>query len=204
MADEPEWSLGLAKPPAWRADAGIVRFENPWIRVVEHEAVAPTGVSTPYGAVRFKNRAIAVLPLDKDGCVTLVGQQRFVTGAYSWELPEGGAGKEEPPLEGAMRELREETGLVAEVWLEILRLDLSNSITDEEAVCFLAAELSFAERAPDPTEAIAVARTPFRVLMQAVDRGQVRDALTVATALRAHHMAVTGSLPAALARLVLA
>jgi 8-oxo-dGTP pyrophosphatase MutT (NUDIX family) len=168
-------------------------------------AIAPTGRSSPYGLVRFKNLAVAVLPIHDDGTVVLVGQHRFPFAEYSWELPEGGAPLAEDPLEGAKRELAEETGLMATEWREILRTQLSNSVTDERMVGYLALGLSPAAsaHAADETEAIAMVRVPFREALEAAVAGHLPDMLTVAMLLRGHHMAIEGSLPGALARAML-
>jgi 8-oxo-dGTP pyrophosphatase MutT (NUDIX family) len=171
--------------------------------LVEYDAVAPTGHQTHYGVVRFRTRAVGVLPLHGDGTVTLVGQQRFPLGNYSWEMPEGGVPFAEDPLDGARRELREEVGLVAADWREILRMELSNSTTDEQAVCFLARDFSETATDPDETERLDVVRVPFRTLLAEVVAGRVRDSMTVAAVLRAYHMAREGELPDALARAML-
>ena len=200
---EPFWAKGRDKPPAWRSGPGRRRFANPWIELVEYDATAPTGFETQYAVVRFRKLAVGVLPICADGTVVLVGQQRFATAGYSWEMPEGGAEPEEDPLAGARRELGEEAGLVAASWREVLRMDLSNSVTDERAVCFLAWDLTAGETAPDETERLEVVRVRFRALLEAAGSGLVRDALTVATAFRAYHMACEGELPAELARAML-
>jgi 8-oxo-dGTP pyrophosphatase MutT (NUDIX family) len=153
--------------------------------------------------VRFKNLAVGVLPVDEDGSVVLVGQQRFPLMSYSWEMPEGGAPLAEDPLEGARRELREEAGLVAADWTRILDLELSNSVTDERGVCYLACGLSVCEAEPDRTERLDVVRVRFRELLAAIAAGTVRDSLTVAAALRVYHMAREGELAGALARVML-
>ena len=49
---------------------------------------------------------------------------------------------------GARRELREETGVEAETWRELARVHLSNSVSDELAVLFLATGLTRARRRP--------------------------------------------------------
>jgi 8-oxo-dGTP pyrophosphatase MutT (NUDIX family) len=203
MTGEPPWAKGREKPPAWKSGEGRVRFENPWLKLVEYDAVAPTGHQTHYGVVRFRTRAVGVLPLHGDGTVTLVGQQRFPLGNYSWEMPEGGVPFAEDPLDGARRELREEVGLVAADWREILRMELSNSTTDEQAVCFLARDFSETATDPDETERLDVVRVPFRTLLAEVVAGRVRDSMTVAAVLRAYHMAREGELPDALARAML-
>ena len=66
--------------------------------------------------MQFKNRAVAVIPIDQDGNTRLVGQHRYPTNTYEWEVPKGGVPPDESVLSGAKRELREETGLIAERW----------------------------------------------------------------------------------------
>jgi len=202
-ASEPKWARGLAKPPPWRSAGGETLFENPWLRLTRHPATAPTGATADYAVMRPKNVGTGVLPIHDDGTVTLVGQQRFALANYSWEMPEGGAPLGEDPFDGVRRELAEEAGLAAEHWVPALTMELSNSITDEIAMTWLAWGLSAAPTAPDPTEAITVVRAPFLDLLDEIGRGTVRDAMTVATAYKAHHMAVTGELPEALARALL-
>lgn len=200
-SDEPDWAAGRPKPPPWRDGGGRTVFENPWMRVTEHAATAPTGAkAAAYAVMRPTHLAVGVLPIHNDGTVTLVGQQRFALMNFSWEMPEGGAPPDEDPLDGARRELAEETGLQAKVWREALRLEMSNSITDERAISWLAWDLSAA--APvgtDATEALVTARVPFMTLLDEIALGRVRDAFTVATALRAYHMARENTLPGWLA-----
>jgi len=200
---KPVWLRAHGSP--WRPGTERVAFESGWITVTEQVAVAPTGKPSPYGLVRFKNLAVAVLPIHEDGTVTLVGQHRFPLRDYSWELPEGGSPLDEDPLEGAKRELAEETGLAAAEWREVMRTQLSNSVTDERMVGYLATGLSPAGAAhrADETEAIARARVPFREALDAAVGGHLPDMLTVAMLLRGYHMAREGSLPGALTRAML-
>lgn len=201
MAQTPAWMAPHGKP--WRRRGERTAFESPWLAVREYAAVAPTGKPATYGAIHFKNLAIAVLPLHEDGTVTLVGQNRFVFGDYSWEIPEGGGAVDVDPLETARRELREETGLEAAEWRRILEVQLSNSLTDERAFGFLATGLTEAGTQPDETEDLAIARVPFGEAMEAATSGLIKDALTVAMLLRLHHMAAKGELTGGLARFVL-
>ncbi|MBX3478438.1 MAG: NUDIX hydrolase [Brevundimonas sp.] len=201
--NEPPWARGLPRPPPWKDAGGRTVYENPWLRLTEHEAVAPTGAPALYAVMRPANLAVGVLPIHEDGTVTLVGQSRFACADFSWEMPEGGAPFEEDPLDGIKRELAEEAGLKAEHWLPALRLQTSNSVTDERALTWLCWGLSSTPVAPDPTEVIVTARTPFLTLLEAIGKGQVQDALTVATTLRAYHMARESLLPAWLAHVML-
>ena len=142
----------------WRITSAREVFDNPWINVKDHAVVHPDGSPGQYGVIRFKNLAIGVLPIDADGCTVLVGQHRFPHNSYSWELPEGGGALTVPPVEAAKRELEEETGLKAQSWAPLCDFDISNSITDEKAVCFLAWDLALGNAQPDPSEALTIKR----------------------------------------------
>lgn len=203
MSQKPLWLKAHGKP--WSQGEARTVYENPWIKVTEQTAVAPTGAPATYGVVGFKNLALAILPIYADGSVVLVGQHRLPFGDYSWEIPEGGGPKGEAPLDGAKRELAEEAGLAAGEWREILRLQLSNSVTDELAIGYLATGLTPVQGVHhvDDTEDIARTRVPFGEALEAATSGHILDALTVAMLLRAYHMAREGHLPDALARAML-
>jgi 8-oxo-dGTP pyrophosphatase MutT (NUDIX family) len=199
----PRWAEGLPEAPRWRSLGESVLVETPWMRVTRHPAVAPTGADADYVVMRPRNVGTGVLPLHEDGTVDLVGQHRFTLMRYSWEMPEGGAPMDEEPFDAVRRELAEEAGLAAEHWRAALDMDLSNSITDERAMTWVAWGLSAVPVDPDPTEVIVSVRVPFRDLLAEIERGAVRDSLTVATAYKAYHMAREGELPAALAQAML-
>ncbi|TAJ70669.1 MAG: NUDIX hydrolase [Phenylobacterium sp.] len=201
--EKPAWLRAHGTP--WVRGWGRAIFENPWITVTEFAATAPTGKPARYGLVSFKNYAVAVLPLYDDGTTVLVGQNRFPAGDYSWEIPEGGGPLEHDPLESAKRELAEETGLQAAEWHEVMRAQLSNSVTDEQMFGYLALGLSRARAGQemDDTEAIEVVRVPFREALDAAMAGDIKDMLTVAMLLKAYHMAREGHLASALARAML-
>jgi 8-oxo-dGTP pyrophosphatase MutT (NUDIX family) len=201
MSQKPGWLKAHGGP--WIRGETRVVYENPWIRVTEHQATAPTGSPALYGLVGFKNLALAILPIHDDGSITLVGQARFPAQDYSWELPEGGGPLGVDALESARRELREEAGLEAADWRPILEAQLSNSVTDERAIGYLATGLTPVDAEPDETELIALARVPFREALDAALAGHMKDMLTVAMLLRGYHMAREGALPGALARAML-
>lgn len=199
MPPSSKWNRAHGTP--WKRGQGRQIYDNPWITVTEFAATAPTGRPAMYGLVEFKNRALAVLPIHQDGTVELVGQNRLPFADYSWEIPMGGGPLDEDPLAGAQRELQEETGLVASEWREVLRLQISNSVTNELGVGYLALGLSqSAALKSDPTEDIVRMRVPFREALDRVLDGKITDALTVAMMLRAYHMAKEDGLPRGLAR----
>lgn len=186
----------------WRVRAVRRPFENPWFAIDEHDVVHPDGSDGYYGVIRVRRLAVGVLPIDAQGNVHLVGQWRFPLGRYSWEMPEGGAEPGEEPQSCARRELAEETGLRAERFDEILRMDLSNSITDEQAIIYLATGLTPGPKAPEPSERLKHMTAPFVEALSCAADGRITDAMTVAALLRTHHMLTTGSAPAELAAIL--
>lgn len=61
----------------WTTRSCDVVYDNPWIEVSHHEVTTPTGSDGVYGVVRFKNLAIAVVPIDEYDHTWLVGQYRY-------------------------------------------------------------------------------------------------------------------------------
>ena len=158
------------------------------------EALAPTGVEATYGFVHFQNLAVGMLPIDDQGMTWLVGQHRFTSGQYSWEIPEGGGDPERPPLEAAKRELAEEVGLGASTWVEIMAdVYLSNSVTDERGFAFLATDLHpVTGGAKDDVEALAVRKLEVCELVRLVLSGEITDAFAQLIVLRARALALEG------------
>jgi 8-oxo-dGTP pyrophosphatase MutT (NUDIX family) len=184
---------------------GVTRpFENDWFRIDSYAVIHPGGAEGIYSVIRPRRLAVGVLPIEPDGSVHLVGQWRFPLGRYSWEMPEGGGEPGEDPLDCAKRELAEETGLTAARYQHVLEMDMSNSLTDERAVLYIATGLSPGEARPEATEVLKRRRAHFQDVLGRVADGRIRDAMTVAAVLRAHHMAVTGQLPADIAQAMLA
>ena len=169
---------------SWKKLSSRIVYDNPWITVFEDHVLNPGGGENQYGHVHFKNRAIAIVPLDEDGNTWLVGQDRYTLGAYFWEVPMGGAADGEEPLAAAKRELKEETGLTAEKWTKVMTLHLSNSITDEEGIVFVAEDLSDGEPEFDETEKLEIRKMPMKDALKMVDRGEITDAVSVAAILK--------------------
>ncbi|MDZ7628389.1 MAG: NUDIX hydrolase [Parvularculaceae bacterium] len=187
----------------WTVNEAREVYRNPWINVTDYAVTRPDGAIGQYGIVAFANLAVGVLPIDGEGMTTLVGQHRFPHDAYSWELPEGGGKLTESPLDAAKRELKEETGYQARQWLSLAEFDISNSVTDEKSVCFLAWDLEPGPAAPEPDEVLSHRRVSFSALHKMVLEGDVRDSLTIIMVLKAAALARSGALPDAVLKLLL-
>lgn len=163
----------------WRRRTRRTAYQNPWITVWHDEVTRPDGQPGIYGVVHFANLAVGVVAIDAEDRVVLVGQDRYTLDAWSWEIPEGGVPMDEEPVEGARRELREETGFEAAEWREIGRVHLSNSVTDEAGTLFVATGLTAGQATPDGTEAIEVRHVPFGEALEMTLDGRITDILSV-------------------------
>jgi ADP-ribose pyrophosphatase len=182
------------KENPWKIVAQKAVYDNPWINVTEFDVLNPSGNPGIYGKVHFKNIAIGILPLDDELNTYLVGQYRFPLEQYSWEMPEGGGPIGIDPIESAKRELLEETGLKAESWTEILQIHLSNSVSDELSILYLARGLKQFEAEPEETEQLIVNKVPFEEVYQMVCRGEITDAMTVAAVLKVRLLIIENQL----------
>ena len=173
----------------WITHASDEKYDNKWISVTEYQVTNPGGKPGIYGKVHFKNKAIGIIPLDKQMNTWLVGQHRYTLNEWSWEIPEGGGPIEIDVLESAKRELKEETGLTAKRWTQILRVHLSNSVSDEEGFIFLAEELTEGVKEPEDTEAdMKVLNLPFAEALRMVLQGEITDSLSVMGILKVGRM----------------
>ncbi len=172
----------------WVRRSSSVPYTNPWIQVEHHEVTDPAGRTGIYGVVRFRHIALGCVPLHDDGTVTLVGQHRYPLDMWSWEIPEGGGGKDLEPVEEMKRELREEAGLTAKEWIPLGNLQPSNSVTDEQAILWLARGLTEVKNQLDSTEGdLQVKRIPFQEAVEMALDGRLTDAISVAALVRAAH-----------------
>ena len=171
----------------WKRKSRNNVYDNNWISVFHDEVVNPNGGNGIYGVVHFKNLAIGVIPIDENWFTWLVGQHRYPQNKFSWEIPEGGGPLAIDPLASAKRELQEEVGLAANKWKLILEMDLSNSVSDERALIYIARDLHEVDKMPEETEELHLRHLPFKEAYEMVLKGEITDSMSVAGILKASH-----------------
>jgi 8-oxo-dGTP pyrophosphatase MutT (NUDIX family) len=164
----------------WTTLSGEVKYDNRWINVTEYQVINPAGGKGIYGKIHFKNKGIGIIPLDDEGNTWLVGQYRYTLDEFQWEIPEGGGPLDEFPLLAAQRELKEETGITAKKWTTLLRMNPSNSVSDEESIVYVAEDLTFGQNLLEETEAdLKVWKLPLQEAIDMVMRGHIRDSMSM-------------------------
>ena len=169
----------------WKTISTRHIYKNAWIQVREDQVLRPDGSPGIYGVLESKV-ATGVVALTERNEVYLVGQYRYPTKHYSWEIIEGGAEPGEAPLSAVKRELREEAGLEARSWEELGgEIHLSNCFSAEVAHLYIARDLTVVPPQPDVTEILEVRCLPFAEAMKMVDSGEIKDAMSIIGLLRA-------------------
>jgi len=163
----------------WKIIDASELYQNNWISLTHYNVINPSGGLGIYGKVHFKNLAIGIVALDDELNTYLVGQYRFTIDKYSWEIPEGGCPKNENPLVAAKRELLEETGLKANQWQVLGTAYLSNSVTNEYSVYYLASGLSQHAAAPEETEQLSIKKISLKEALEMIEEGEINDALSI-------------------------
>lgn len=169
---------------SWKTQREQVVYDNAWITVRHADVIAPTGHEGIYGTVHYKHFALGILPLDKEYNTWLVGQYRYPLRSYSWEIPEGGGKVDAEPLPAAQRELAEEVGLTASHWRELQRVHLSNSVSDELGIIYLATGLEHTAAMPDETEVLTIRKLPLAEAYRMVENGEITDTMSVIAILK--------------------
>ncbi|HEY7773048.1 MAG TPA: NUDIX hydrolase [Marinagarivorans sp.] len=175
----------------WQCLDSEVVYENPWISVRHENVITPGKTAGIYGVVHFKGTAVGVVPIDSAGNTWLVKQTRYTLNRETYEIPEGGAAPNEPTIDCARRELKEEVGLEATDIQYLMTIHLSNSVTDEAADIFVAKGLTEGAVAHEASEDITVIKLPIKQALAMTLNGEITDAISVAALQR---LALTGEI----------
>jgi len=127
----------------------------------------------------------AIVALDSRDNVLLVRQYRKPAEKMLLEIPAGGIERGEKPLDGARRELEEETGFSAEKWEELSFFYTSPGFTTEFMYLYLATDLKPLKRAADDDEDIELVRVPLKKTPELIASREICDAKSIAGLLMA-------------------
>jgi 8-oxo-dGTP pyrophosphatase MutT (NUDIX family) len=171
--------MPMSTDSPWTTLSSREIYANPWMSVREDQVIRPDGNPGIYGVVSTRVAA-GVVAIDDSGGVVLVGQYRYPTEQYSWEIIAGGGPSGDDPEVIARRELQEEAGLEAATLRPLGGpMQLSNCISSEIGHLFLATDLSATASSPDPTEVLELRTVPLQAAVRMVEAGEITDAFSV-------------------------
>ncbi|MBM7656372.1 NUDIX domain-containing protein [Neobacillus cucumis] len=148
------------------------------------QVVLPNGEEKTFSYLDFA-KGVCVLPITNDHEVVCLRQYRHAVNSWEWELPAGMIDSEgDSPLDVAKRELEEETGYVAEHWLELGSFYPSPGSTTEEIFLFAAAGLTATEQRLENSEQIELHYLQMEELKELVVKGDFKHGAGLAAILR--------------------
>jgi len=160
-----------------------VAYEGPLFRVLSDELQEPNGKIVKRDVIRHNGSAV-ILAIDsskskKNPLVLIERQFRHAAQQYLYEVPAGKMEDGEDHLEGAKRELLEETGYRAKKWTKLVRYFASPGFLGEWMQVFLAEDLTAGEAQPEEDETFELQFVPLSELLRLADEGKILDGKTL-------------------------
>lgn len=123
--------------------------------------------------------AVAVIPINEKGNLLLVKQWRRAANQIILELPAGTLEKNEEPLECAQREIQEEIGYKADIFISLGGFYSSPGFCTEYLYLFIAEDLTESVLLQDEHEAIDVVEISLSEALSLIDSHQMNDSKTI-------------------------
>jgi ADP-ribose pyrophosphatase YjhB (NUDIX family) len=170
----------MANQNFWQTIGSQVVYQNPYFSVREDTVIRPDGKPGMYAVVE-KSPSVFVVALTEANEVYLIGQYRYTTQRYSWELPAGGTDGENA-LQAAQRELQEETGLVSDNWEEAGSYNPLNGSVNTTAYVYVARNVKQTMSHQQEEEGItSTVALPVRRVFEMILSGEISDGETIAS-----------------------
>lgn len=164
--------------------------DNPWWTYKHDTYEKPNGETGDYYYCDAKGYAM-VIPVLEDGRIVLTLQHRYLANKQSIEFPAGGIEDSADALSCAKRELKEETGCVAEDFIKLGIFEPHNSMTKDTAHVFLAKVVEQGQQQLEDTEDIEILYRRPDEIDDMIKRNDIWDGETMAAwALARHHFFV--------------
>ena len=150
------------------------------------EVLLPNGCYLDLEVVRHPGGAV-IVALNDARQVCLLRQYRHAANSQTlWELPAGCIDPDDPsPVHTAQRELQEEAGVIAKVWVPLGSILTSPGFCDEILHLFLARGLTFVDSRCDEHEIIEVHWLDLEQATAMAASGEIMDAKSIAGLFRA-------------------
>jgi ADP-ribose pyrophosphatase len=164
-----------------------VVYTGPLFRVLHDKIVEPGGSKNERDVIRH-NGSVVILAIDnsknkKNPWIVMERQYRHAANQFLWELPAGKLEAGEDALEGAKRELAEETGYRAKKWKPLVEYYASPGFLGESMKVFLAEGLSAGDASPEEDEKIELRLVKLSEVVEMIEKGAILDGKTLCSVL---------------------
>jgi len=168
----------------WKIKSSEVKYKNQWIEFREDKVIQPDGKDSVFCVTTIKP-GVSVLPVDDEGFAYLTEEFRYAIGKQSIETVSGGIDNNEDSLAAAKRELKEETGIEAQEWISLGKVDPLTNMVLGPSWPYLARKLTFGNANPDSVEQIKIHKVRFEDAVQMVVESKITHAQSCVLILKA-------------------
>lgn len=167
--------------------SSAVVYNGALFRVTQDKLIEPGGKEAVRDVVRHNGSAV-ILAIDnsknkKDPWIVMERQYRHAANRFLWEVPAGKLEPGEDPLEGAKRELEEETGYRARKWTELVEYYASPGFLGESMKVFVAEGLMPGDARPEEDELIELRLVKMSEVLKTIEKGGIMDGKTLSSVL---------------------
>lgn len=156
----------------WKVKNSEIVYKSNFVKLQVDKVDTPDGNPGDFATVTLR-KGVAVLPIDENGNVFLVQQYRYGIEEVSIEVVSGGIEENEPPLQTAKKELKEEAGIVAEKYTSLGMINMDTSIVICPVYFFIAEYLTIEEQEQEGTENIKILKLPLHEAVTMVLEGKI-------------------------------
>jgi len=153
-------------------------YQGNFIGVESWRVLLPNGKEATRDVVIHPGASV-VIPMTEDGQIYMVRQFRKPIEQISLEIPAGKLDKGEDPLDCAVRELKEETGLETKDIRHLINIHSAPGFTDEVLYMYVARDLHQGESCADEDEFISAEKYPIDTLVEMIVKKEITDAKTI-------------------------
>lgn len=165
---------------SWQTKSSKIVHENPWYRIRQDKVIRPNGEPGEFNVIEDAD-AVFIIPVTDDGKILFVHLYRYPTQMDSWEIPAGGIDAGEQPLQAAKRELIEETGMTADEWQDLGKIQINNSKNTAIGTVFVCRGLQHGQKHDQAEEGITKTLAFMRdEIKQMIANDEITDASTLA------------------------
>jgi ADP-ribose pyrophosphatase len=164
-----------------------VVYEGPLFRILHDKLIEPGGRESERDVIRH-NGSVVILAIDdsknkKNPWIVVEHQYRHAANQFLWELPAGKLEPGEDALDGAKRELAEETGYSAKKWKPLVEYYASPGFLGESMKVFLAEGLLAGDAHPEADEQIEFRLVKLSDVLKMIEKGAILDGKTLTSVL---------------------
>ncbi len=158
-------------------------FDGPVFQVVRDHLIEPGGKEATRDIIHHNGSAV-ILAIDhskskKDPWIVMERQYRHAANSFLWELPAGKLEPGEDSLEGAKRELAEETGYRAKTWKFLAEYYASPGFLGEAMQIYVAEGLTSGDTHWDGDEQIEFRLVKLSEILKLIEKGAIPDGKTL-------------------------